>query len=169
MYYFYIVPIAGKVKLLAQKKNDYESVIQEAKDLSAKRDQILQDYNTISQEDMDKLNKALPDKFDSVIFINDLTNMASKRNLSFGGFTTTDNRSDNRQQDPTLESTQTYRTTGASFKIEGKYADVLGFLNDIETSLRIIDVVGIDITLSDSTKLDSLVQALIEVDTYSLK
>jgi Tfp pilus assembly protein PilO len=169
MYYFYIVPIAGKVKLLSQKKNDYNTVIQEAKDLTAKRDQILQDYNTISQEDMDRLNKALPDKFDPVTFVNDLKNMADQRKLSFGGFMTSDNRSDTRQEDPTAESTQAYRTTTATFKVVGIYSDVVGFLNDIETSLRIIDVIGIDIGLLDSKKLDSLVEVSLKVNTYSLK
>ncbi len=169
MYYFYIVPLAGKVKLLAKMNKDYKTVIQEATGLNDKRDQILQDYNTISQEDMDRLTKAVPDKFDPVTFVNDLTGMANQRNLSFDGFTTTDNRSDVRQDDITGLLTPTYRTTSATFNIVGKYEDALGFLNDIETSLRVIDVVGLDVELSDSTKLDSLVKVSLEVNTYSLK
>lgn len=169
MYYFYIVPLAGKVKLLAKMNSDYKTVIQEAIDLNAKRDQILQDYNTISQEDMDRLTKAVPDKFDSVTFINDLTSMANQRKLSLDGFTTADNRSDTRQDDPTGLLAPTYRTTSASFSIIGKYSDVLGFLDDIETSLRVIDVVGLDVELSDNTKPDSLVKVSLVVNTYSLK
>lgn len=168
MYFFYIVPMADNVKLLAQKNSEYKSIIQQAKDLTIKRDDLLQKYNDLTQEDVDKLNKSIPTKFDSVVFVNDMTALASQNQVLIDSFNISDNRSDAREEN-TGEEQPLYRTTTVSFKITGQYTDVLSFLNNLERSLRIIDVIGIEVSIIDSVKANSPVDVLLKINTYSLK
>src|SRR5258708_4312003 len=81
MYFLYISPTVAEIKALNLKKAEYNTALVSASELKAKRDQVLIDYNNISSGDIDRLNKIIPEQFNSVLFANDLNTVASSYGL----------------------------------------------------------------------------------------
>ena len=64
MYFMYISPTWAKDQTLMAQKAEYTNVLDKIKELTAERDKAIAEYNSISPEDIDKLNKLIPAKFD---------------------------------------------------------------------------------------------------------
>src|SRR3989344_160437 len=77
MYFIYINPTIAEVKALSLKKVEYNNALIGAGELKKKRDNVLIDYNNISADNIDRLNKIIPERFNSVSFINDMNSIAS--------------------------------------------------------------------------------------------
>src|SRR6185295_4215415 len=78
----YINPAVSDAKGLSNKNEEYSIILSKAQELAQKRDEVMTQYNNIPQADLDKLNKIIPTTFDSVLFANDLNNLAVQYGLS---------------------------------------------------------------------------------------
>ncbi len=170
MYFLYITPAAVEVNALVTQKSEYEDVLQKAKELATKRDELSLSYNNIPTADIERLNKIVPAKFDPVVMAHDLSALASQNKLAFTDFRAS--ASDGSRQVATNpDSALPYKVTLVSFKLVGQYADFLRFLNSAEMNLRLLDVEGLEVTPnSTSDKIsDSSLQFALSVNTYSLQ
>ncbi len=171
MYFLYISPVSMEVKALVQKKNELDNVLQKAKELTQKREEVASAYNSISQTDIDRLNKIIPEKFDSVSFANDVNTIATQNALTFRDYKVSDSVAESQEPSVEQKGTLPFKVSVVSFKVTGQYADFLKFLNKIETSLRLMDVTGLKV--EQDPKLDknsaATMQYTLEIHTYSLK
>jgi Tfp pilus assembly protein PilO len=169
MYFLYISPTALEIKSLAVKKAEYDNVLEKAREIKAKRDAVLADYNSITEDEITRLNKIVPSNFDSVLFVNDLNAAAGKYGMVVQDYKTNEPEANNREgiTEPTSE---VYRTTTVTFKLVGPYSQFIKFLNDIESSLRLIDLTSLAVApIKDKNpRVDSL-EYVLEVKTYSLR
>ncbi len=170
VYFFYVSPTVGEVKTLRAKKAEYSNVLQKAQELKVKRDAILTEYSSLSEDEVSRLNKIIPDKFDTVLFANDIFSMASQSGLSFSDFKavspTTDSRSGVEVEVP---DTSLYKTNPVTFKLKGTYLQFLKLLPKFEASLHLMDITGLHIRPSVDPKTPEGVEILVELNTYSLK
>ncbi len=163
----YIVPTAGQVKVLVAEKSRYDEILTKTKELSTLRDSKLVDYNNIPAEELDRLNKVVPENFNSVLFINDLNSLAAKYKLAVVDFQT--NSSNINTNDVTIHDPESnkYKINTLKLTLSGQYADFVKFLSNLETGLQLVDVSNLDV-LSGS-KTDGSLDYSLEIRTYSLK
>ena len=131
-------------------------------------------YESISPEDLTKLDKIIPQTFDPVLFANDINSLITKHSLKVTAL-----RIEYQQNnvDGVTDSTQigdsTYRTINSSFSVSGDYDKLFAFLKELETSLRLLDVVSLSIKgglVDSATKNPKSVYTYdIKLKTYSLK
>lgn len=171
MYFLYITPGAIEVNALVNQKNEYNDVLQKAKELTTKRDELSTSYNSISAADIERLNKIIPAKFDPVVMAHDLSAIASQNKLIFADFKTASASDGDRSIVVDPQSALPYKITQISFKVVGQYSDFLRFLNSAEMNLRLLDVVGLDIIPNGATDKanDNSMQFILLVNTYSLQ
>ncbi len=178
MYFIYISPTVADIQSLSAEKANYDTVLQESKDLTIQRDTLLAKYNNISADDISKLEKVVPDTFDAVLFANDVNALASQH-----GLTIKDMKFDTANSGGTSGTTgvvsaapkEKYHTTAVTFALSGQYSQFAGFLADLESSLRLMDVVSISARASGGSVTGSKVAGpnkidyTLQVNTYSLK
>ncbi len=170
MYFVYISPTVSEVKVLSLKKANYSEVLLKSKELKAKRDDVLIDYNNISNADIDRLNKIIPETFNSVLFANDINAMASKNSLVIKDFKIDPQRTEDPGSMISQQEVSPYKTTIITFRLGGQYGQFIKFLSDLELNLRLVDVVKLSIkTVGGQRSTDDSLEYLLEVNTYSLR
>lgn len=170
MYFLYITPAAIEMNALSRKKVEYFDVLEKAKELTEKRDALSASYNNISTGDIERLNKILPKNFDPVLLANNLNTVSAQNRLTFLDFKIVNANLDDRQTVVDPGNALPYKVTVISFKLIGQYTDFLKFIDGLEKSLRLFDVVGLTIEPdTGSDKQDSgIMQFALQVNTYSL-
>lgn len=165
----YIKPATMEVKGLMKKNSEYSDFLQKAKELTAKRDEISNSYNNISSGDIERLSKMVPENLDQVGLANDINNLVSQNRLKISGFKI-ESMGDSGQALSDPKTALPYKTNMITMRVEGQYLDLLQFLNKLESNLRIMDVVSLDIEPgSDNVKFPGQMYFSLQIKTYTLK
>ncbi len=168
MYFFYITPKAAEVKALYQQKVRYSNVLDKVRQLTSLRDQVLQEYNSVSETDIEHLNKIIPNKFDSILFANDMSALAIKNKLTFENYRA--NASGGDRGSVLSQSSSSHKTVQVSFKMVGQYSDFLAFLTSLESSLQLSDLTSLTINPTSVSKTGvQQMEFLLEINVYSLQ
>ena len=163
----YINPTYNETKVLKAQNAQYSDALDRSKELQAIRDRLLSKYNTFRGEDLDRLQKLLPDAIDNVRLILDLDNMASKYAMRTRNVSISNQNAGGAQGSGVVGADQsTYGTATISFTVVGSYETFLAYMRDLESSLRLVDIVAVSFS---QTKDSDLNQYNISVKTYWLK
>lgn len=135
-------PTYQRIKGLQAQVGAFNDALDKTQELKTRRDELLSKRNTFSVENVQKLERILPDHVDNIRFIIDINEIAAGRNLTLKNVslgTISDSK--------TARSSLAVGTSGdpvgsaeVSFAMTATYDEFLAFLQDLEHSLRIIDV-----------------------------
>ncbi len=176
---------ANTKELLVVKKN-YETAIADSVTLLRKRNEVVAAYNSISEETRSKMSIMLPEYVDVVRFMIDLRSLAIRSNLKIVSFNSSvsnvsigkDTKSNDKQSaipnnsnpyapNPNEAPTSPIKPVSFSISISGSYDQIMSFVENVEVSLRIIDISKFSI-VAPATSKDSYV-ANMELKTYWYK
>ncbi len=134
------------IKGLQVQVASYDSALNTAQELRGVRDQLISKRNTFSSEDVQKLQEVLPDNVDNIRFIIDINNIASRHSLTLTNVavgTVSDSKTA-RNALSVGKSGDPVGSAAVSFSVNASYDNFLAFLQDLEHSLRIVDVQTMD-------------------------
>lgn len=133
----------------AEKKGIDEALVS-AQKVKKMQDSLLAQVHATDATTLERLNKLLPDGTpDNVQLIIDVNNIALKYgpNMALRNIKV---RIDNGTATGKIgPNNKKYGTAVMNFSVTGPYTALKGFLNDLETSLRLIDVTGLSFVASD--------------------
>lgn len=164
IFFGYIDPAYSRVQELREDEAQFDQALDRSRELQQVRDQLLSRYNVIPQSDIDRLEKFLPDNVDNVRLILDIDSIAARygmrtRNVQLQ---VTDDR-------PALgqvgEDDREYQSIIVSFSVSGTYDEFRALIEDLEQSLRLVDVVNISFSSTGTGIYDYSVG----IQTYWLK
>lgn len=164
LFFWYIDPTYAKVKELLATQAQLDQALARSRELQDVRDQLLSRYNTFPQSELADLQKLVPDHIDNVRLILDLDSMATKYGMRVRNVTTEGDTSRTDAGELGPDDTP-YESVILSFTVAGPYTTFRQFLADLEKSLRLVDVVGIDFIASPNGIYDFVVR----IKTYWLK
>ncbi|MCX6712401.1 MAG: type 4a pilus biogenesis protein PilO [Candidatus Vogelbacteria bacterium] len=154
----------GLNELLTEKAS-YNKTLADIGRIKTKLIDLQKTQSSISQTDLDKLNKFIPSHIDNVNLIIDVNNIAAKqgmtiKNVRVGGATNSVGVTDSNLASPNgiLPATM-------SFSVSGNYQTLLGFLDDLANSLRVVDPVSLSFAVDEK----GLNQYNFEIKTYWVK
>lgn len=164
------------IQTLRQETVEYKKALDNSKQLLTKRDELLGKKNAISETDIEKLNILLPNDVNSTKVILEIEHLATRiHGLGFENpkydpnkKVTTDGKTDTTtKQTPKdlAEEQKDYGTFELEFTLSGPYERFIGFIQDLEQSLRIIDIQSVEISTPDNQTM----KYLVKVQTYWLK
>lgn len=167
----YISPTISDIKALSAKKAEYENVLSKAKEISAQRDTILAEYNNIPEAQISKLNKIIPDSYDSVTFANDINNLALKNGLTIKSLKDSLTAPSDRNVVVVDSGTPSlFQTNRVTIVLSGGYDQFTSFLSNLETSLHLTDVSSLSVrAVQDAKSSVNSFEFKLEVLVYSLK
>ena len=170
-FFAYTDPVYKEIKNLKLKQEAYSQALSNSAKLREKRDELAVKYNSISPESLDRLGKLLPDSINNIRLIVEIVPLAAKHSMILKGvkfapaekitqistgenlitgrpavqYTQTSSNTFNAQKEENKE----YSTFDLEFSTESTYENFVGFLKDLEKSLRIMDINSIAFNSSD--------------------
>jgi len=154
LFIVYVDPTYQSTKALSAQVDQYNSALDKSQELRQVRDQLLSKRNTFSADDVTKLSEVLPDNVDTIRLIIDINNIAARHNLTLSGVQLGD-IGNGTQNAAAVGSGATgpVGSVSVGFSVTTSYDNMLAFLNDLEHSLRLIDVqkLGFSAAASDVT------------------
>lgn len=170
-----VQPQYKEIQELQAKSSELEEVLSNARRLQSLRDGLLERRNQLSDADMARLAKMVPESVDNVKLILELQSIANQYNLEIE----TASASKEGEGEGTEAGAETedsgasfvdvdsrdYGIIALTFDISGDYFDFLAFLRDLEQNLRITDVRSLGFSGGD----DGEYSFQITLETYWLK
>jgi Tfp pilus assembly protein PilO len=144
------------VQIDKAKKSAYE--------LNEQRQKLTEMRNKISNSDVNKINKMLPDSVENVGLIIEINNISKKNGMGDIKSPQINQGSSAKSSSKGIDSSK-YGSLAMSFNVTGTYDQFLTFIQDLETYVRIVDVTGLSFT---ATK-DGRYTYNITIQTYWLK
>ncbi len=163
MFFLYIDPEFKNIKEIKKEEALYSNALDNSKELQAIRDDILAKYNSFSKEDLNKIEKMLPNNIDNVRLVRDIDGMASKYGMKLRNVSVDANTDSSKNTVGPDDSSVGTMVLG--FSVSGPYKTFLSFMKDLENSMRISDVVEVSFVSSDK----DLYEYKVSLKTYWIK
>lgn len=165
LFYTVVMPQYKKVQVLRAQSAEYENILLDVSSLTEKRDNLLVKYQEMPKQEVDRVNKVLPDNIDTVRLATDFDSIASKYGISIKSIQTVVDKDDNSSNIIKSVSTKTYNSVEVSFSFVSTYENFRKFMQDIEKSLRIIDIKSVAFNAGET----GLSEYKVTIQTYWLK
>jgi Tfp pilus assembly protein PilO len=149
-FFFYTEDKYAEIKQAKLDIVDYEEALRQSRDILDKREELLEKYKAFKKEDLDNLKKLLPDHIDNVQLILDLNNIAKKYGMTLKGIKV-ETGPDSAFEQGSTTNKSSYGTIAVSFKVASDYPTFVSFLQDVERSLRIVDITDLTFTTPEKT------------------
>jgi Tfp pilus assembly protein PilO len=162
IYFTFTRGLIAEAKAVQVVNEQYISAIKNAEQLIKVREQVLNAYNNISEEDRQRLDKMIPNTVDNIRLIIDLNSVAVRHGFSLRNIqaeTTEGPRtpaavSQANQSQAGEISTPTLDTVTVSFGVNAPYLEFISFMQDLEANLRIMDISSLRLTPNDGGSYD---------------
>ena len=164
LFFMYVDPTYQTIGVLRKDMGQYNEALNKSKELRGVRDQLLSKFNTFSLDDINNLEKLLPDNVDNIRLIIEIDNMASKYGVVVRKVNINSSPVNSNQASLGLNVSD-YDSMVLDFIIEASYSDFVKFLDNLTNSLRIVDVVS----LSFQSSVSDFYKYNLSVKTYWLK
>ena len=160
--FFFVIPqykVVQNEKALIASLN---SALTNSRQVQGLRDSLLTKYNTISDVELDRLKKILPDHVDNVRLILEFDRIALRNGMVLQNVSTQEGSKTKGSFGP---DESLFGKLRIRFSVIGQYDSLVNFLTEIEQSLRVVDIVALSFTRGKG----DLNEYEIEVETYWLK
>jgi Tfp pilus assembly protein PilO len=151
----------GEVQELEKQKEENLTMLGLAQELRAKRKVLEDAYDEISAEDRRELEKLLPDTVDNVRLILAIDDVASQYGIG------NDGNDNNSSAVSSVDTSGSIGTIRLSFSVESTYKNFLSFMNDLESSLRLVDIKSLKVTQRNDE--DVFLRFEVTLNTYWLR
>ena len=126
----------------------YDAALTQSSQLRQFRDQLLARRNTFPAQDVQRLERLLPDNIDNIRLIIDINSIASRyhlqiSNIAFAPVST--------EPQGRVGSVSPLGSVDVTFAINASYADFMSFLEDLQRSARMVEVENIKFSVDSST------------------
>ncbi len=146
--FFFTQPTYDEVLAKEGEIAEYDQALEKAAELQALKQSLLSRYNTFNPADIDRLHKLLPDHVDNVRLVLDIDSLAGRHGMALQNVTLS-NPTESTQQKGAIATIsggrEKYNSLTLKFATHGTYANFRLFMEDLERSLRIVDLVTLSL------------------------
>ena len=178
-FFLFTNPLYQNISSEREQIASYNEALDNSKALEAQRDQLTQKENSISTDDLSKLQKLLPDNVDNIRLILEIEKVASPYGMVLKDvkYDTANNETTPLQTAGVVQgeslSNKNYGVWNLEFSTQGTYNNFVNFIKDLENNLRIVDISSIEFSSNANIGLNpSLPEAYkydFKIRTYWLK
>jgi Tfp pilus assembly protein PilO len=168
-------PMYGEVGTLRTQAASYNEALSNSNSLEKERDKLTAKFNAIGGENLERLNKMLPDNVDNIRLILEIEKVATPYGMALRDvkYNTIDKTNTAVMQAgaPVHESGD-YGVWDLEFATNGSYDNFINFIKDLEKNLRIVDIASIEFSSDSTTAAGGIADSYLyhfHVKTYWLK
>ncbi len=152
LFFFVINPQYMKIKETSAEYSVYNDTLNETNSLLNKRDDLLKKKQSISARDLARLEKMLPSAVDNVRLVLDLNGIASTHRISLKNIQV--DSGSTKTPGTIAVASSLYGTVPLKFSFSASYPTFLSFIEDLEKSLRIVDVTSLAVRAAKADSYD---------------
>ncbi|HRH26465.1 MAG TPA: type 4a pilus biogenesis protein PilO [Candidatus Paceibacterota bacterium] len=141
-FFYYIKPGYATIQQLQVQNKQYDVALEKAEEFAIKRDELNDQLNQFKKEDLQRLERMIPDNIDSTRLIIEIDQIAKKYASGITGIRVDDGQSSGGATPSSLP----YNVVTIGFGIKATYEDFNDFLKDIEVNLRLSDAAVVSFT-----------------------
>ncbi|MBX4195667.1 type 4a pilus biogenesis protein PilO [Candidatus Parcubacteria bacterium] len=165
LFYTFISPHYEKVDVLKKQSDQYKNILGNVAELTKIRQDLDVKYQNTPATEIARLEKIVPDNVDTVNLAMNFDAIAARYGISIKSIRTVDNKDDAGTSIMQSGQQKSYDTVTVSFSFITTYQNFRKFMQDVEQSLRIIDVKSLAFKTSES----GIYEFQITIETYWLK
>ncbi|MDP3958457.1 MAG: type 4a pilus biogenesis protein PilO [bacterium] len=166
IFYFFTDPYYKEVQALTQEKASYEQALDNSKRLQAKRDELRERFNAFPVASIERLERMVPNNVDNVRLVLELDRMAAKYGMSVKNIRLDSKADRNKERDLIGASDKPFGSVSLEFAVDGPYRNFVSFMEDLEKSLRVVDIESVSFSVSGDLGVS---QHNVRIKTYWLK
>ncbi len=168
IFFAYTKPTYDSTQSVQTQINQYNAALDKATQLQSLKQTLLSRYNSFDPTDLARLQTMLPDQVNNIGLILDLDTLANQFGLSLenvgigssgqgsSGQSTTEGTGNTTSIG---SSASAFESLDVTFTIHCTYAQFIQYITSLETSLRIVDLVGLTVGSGGSAGASSLPSA----------
>lgn len=143
-------PFYNEVKSLRVQKYSFEEALSKSKEVQELRDNLLSQYNKISQENLERLNKMLPNQAGSMKFVVEMEGIVQRNGMILKNIDIKEGEQKSGQTNLGAGvEIETWETVPFSVRLSGSYGAFHSFLRDVEKNLRITDIAAVSFSAGE--------------------
>lgn len=157
--------IDGGIRALNAKKSQLNIALETASNIEEEIGKLNSKYNNLGRDQLERLNKFLPDQVDNVQLIIDINNIAASHGMTLKSLKL---KSENNQDAASVIQRAGSLETGTvslAFSVSGPYQVLRDFLADLARSLRVVEINNLTFGSADKDFYDYS----IDLKTFWLK
>lgn len=151
VFVFLVLPMNKNVQALRAKKTELLVTEKDARVFAELGNDVVERYQAIDPAQVTRLKKMIPDSVDNVRFVNDIKSVAEKNNLTLKkvDYNPEEIKKPTEAGKEVVVASQIgysnadYGSYTLRFSVSGTYREFLNFIQDLEDSLRILDITDV--------------------------
>lgn len=151
-FFGYIHPtVTGSITETSKEVKAFDAALAAAKRYEQKIAELGDEQKNLPADGISRLEEFLPDNVDNVQLIIDLDGLAERSGIKIDDFNTTDlvssaSGADANGESVSIEEGKPYESLDITITASGSYAQMRAFIDGVETSLRLLDLVSLQLT-----------------------
>ncbi len=152
-------PIYKEITALKLVSASYNEALDNSKSLESERDKLTMKYNSITPENLVKIQKLLPDNVDNIRLILEIEKLAIPYGMALKGVKYSPVKKDTSstaagvvpgiaQNAGVPAPVEEYGSWDLEFTTKGTYSNFINFTKDLERNLRIVDIFSVQFVAS---------------------
>jgi len=139
IFFVWFQPVFNEIKDLGAQKASFDEALFTSRQIQETRKGLLDQYNTISQENLDRLNKIFPSQPGSIKYIIEIDNILRKNGMVLKSINIQEKAGGSQGVAFGVEK-QPFEIFPISMKVTGSYKSFYSFLKDLANNLRLTDI-----------------------------
>lgn len=165
-------PLYSEMNIKKAEVASYDEALNNANMLESERDKLTKKFSAINPDNLVKLQKLLPENVDNIRLILEIEKIASPHNMVLRDvkYDTLDKEatpSDGVQGGSIKLEDKGYGIFNLEFSTSGSYNNLISFIKDLESNLRIVDISAINFT--SEGLIDPKTKTFSEIYKYDFK
>ncbi len=149
VFFVFANPLYGEISALRERAVAFNDALGNSKMLENERDKLTAKYNAIDPENVKKLEKMLPENVDNIRLILEIEQIAAPYGMTLKDVKYNTDEEEASSQSGAIvpggarDSNKDYGTFDLEFSTTGRYGDFINFSRDLESNLRLVDIVSL--------------------------
>jgi Tfp pilus assembly protein PilO len=148
IFFLYTKPAYDSLQTLSAQSAQYDAALGKATQLQTLKQSLLSRYNSFDPNALNRLSTMLPDQVDNIRLILDLDNLAGRSGMALQNvnISTPNSSQANSVVGSIASAAQPYDSLTLQFTTHGTYEQFTQFLAALQSSLRLVDLVTLNIS-----------------------
>ncbi|MBI4692099.1 MAG: type 4a pilus biogenesis protein PilO [Candidatus Terrybacteria bacterium] len=160
LFFVWSQPLFHEVKDLMSQSSSFDEALSTSRQIQEKREGLLSQYNAISQESLNRLNKLLPSQPDSIKFILEIEKIAQQNGLIIKDIDLRE-AAGSEQKTSSEAKEKLFDSIPVAMKMVGSYKSFYSFLRDIERNLRLMDINALSFIVAETDFYEFNIEGLV--------
>jgi len=151
IFILYTKPVYDSVQGLQAQTAQYDAALSKATQLQEVKQSLLSKYDSFDPNAVSRLTTMLPDQVDNIRLILDLDNLAGRYGMALQNVNiSTPSSESGNVQGAIADASQPYDSLTLQFTTHGTYAQFMQFITSLEYSLRLVDLISLNVSGGDT-------------------